>query len=160
MFQIKFIEKIILSSVILRKSCRLWDNVGKYGGAGQATDANKIRRLSFVCWILRMCNTSCFSMATVVRRTRLSVKFYLHHLSCSYWAGKCYIDTMYVYSFDILCTVLCLESLIFIATFTCQSICTHQTFVNYIRVSACHVCHHQGVLSLADVAPSEWSVAK
>ena len=42
MFQTKVVEKIkthILCSVTFpRKSCRLWDNVGKYGRAGQATD--------------------------------------------------------------------------------------------------------------------------
>jgi len=42
MFQTKVVEKIkthILCSVTLfRKVCRLWDNVGKCGRAGQATD--------------------------------------------------------------------------------------------------------------------------
>ena len=46
MFQTKVVEKIktqILCSVnffFFRKSCRLWDNVEKYGRAGQATDDN------------------------------------------------------------------------------------------------------------------------
>jgi len=44
MFQTKVVQKIkthILGSVpFFRKSCRLWDNVGKYGRAGQDTDGN------------------------------------------------------------------------------------------------------------------------
>jgi len=45
MFQTKVVYKIkthILCSVTFfsRKSCRLWDNVEKYGGAGQPTDDN------------------------------------------------------------------------------------------------------------------------
>jgi hypothetical protein len=47
MFQTKVVEKIkthILCSVsLLRKSCRLWDNVEKYCGAEQATDDNMAR---------------------------------------------------------------------------------------------------------------------
>ena len=42
MFQIKLVEKIkthILYSVTFsRKSCRLWDNVGKCGGTREAAD--------------------------------------------------------------------------------------------------------------------------
>jgi len=45
----KFVEKIkthVLCSVTLcRKSCRLWDNVEKYGRAGQATDDNMAQAL-------------------------------------------------------------------------------------------------------------------
>jgi hypothetical protein len=38
----------------LRKSCRLCDNVEKYGTAGHATDNNKMR---FTCWIPKTTNT-------------------------------------------------------------------------------------------------------
>jgi hypothetical protein len=34
-----------------RKSCRLWDNVEKYGTARQTTDDIIIRRMCFACWI-------------------------------------------------------------------------------------------------------------
>jgi hypothetical protein len=60
MFQTKFVEKIktrILCSITLflsRKSCYLWDNVEKYGRAGQATDVNIIRRMRFAYWKLRL----------------------------------------------------------------------------------------------------------
>ena len=60
MFQTKVVEKIkthISCSVtfFFRKSCRLWDNVGKYCRAGQATDNNVA--LSVPCWIPKATNT-------------------------------------------------------------------------------------------------------
>ena len=57
--------KTHFSKVFLLKSCRLWDNVEKYGRAGQATDGNIIRRMRFAGWVttaidtLRMCNPYC-----------------------------------------------------------------------------------------------------
>ena len=40
-----------------RKSCRLWDNVGKYGISGQATDDNIIERMRILCWLRTATNT-------------------------------------------------------------------------------------------------------
>jgi hypothetical protein len=40
-----------------RKSCRLWDNVEKYGTVRQATDNNIIRCLRFACWITKATDT-------------------------------------------------------------------------------------------------------
>jgi hypothetical protein len=40
-----------------RKSCRLWDNVGKYGTARQDTDDNIIRRMRFACRITKATDT-------------------------------------------------------------------------------------------------------
>jgi hypothetical protein len=62
MFQTKVVESIkthILYSKAFsfRKSCRLWDNVEKYVGAGQATDDNIVRRMQFVCWITKATDT-------------------------------------------------------------------------------------------------------
>jgi hypothetical protein len=58
------------------------DNVEHCGTAGQATDDNLIRRMLFTCWTaigyictLGICNTCCFSAATMVERKRLSVRF-------------------------------------------------------------------------------------
>jgi hypothetical protein len=45
-----------------RKSCSLWDHVEKYGTARHT---------------LTICNTYCFSTATMVTRTRLSVTLYV-----------------------------------------------------------------------------------
>jgi hypothetical protein len=55
----------------------------KCGRAGQATDGSIIWHLLSACWIskathrhaLRICNTYCFSMVTVVMRKRLDVTF-------------------------------------------------------------------------------------
>jgi hypothetical protein len=59
--QTKVVEKIkthILCSVtFFRKSRRLWDNVEKYGRAGQATGGNIIWRMRFACWITKATNT-------------------------------------------------------------------------------------------------------
>jgi hypothetical protein len=60
-FQNKVVEKIkthILCSItFFRKSCLLWDNVEKYGTAGQTTDDNIIRRMRFGCWITKATHT-------------------------------------------------------------------------------------------------------
>jgi len=69
-----------------RKSCLLWDNVEKYCRVGQATDDN----LGHVyCMLateaykhtLRQCNTYCFSTATMVAQTGLSVTLHVLCLS-------------------------------------------------------------------------------
>jgi hypothetical protein len=70
-----------------RKSCRLWDNVEKYGRTEQDTHGI-IRHISFACWItkatdtLRICNTCFFSAATVVTWTRSDITLYAHYLTC------------------------------------------------------------------------------
>jgi hypothetical protein len=60
MFQIKVVEKIkthISCSVTSsRKSCRLWDNVEKYGGGRETADDKRIRR-RVACWITRVIRT-------------------------------------------------------------------------------------------------------
>jgi hypothetical protein len=50
--------------------------------------------------------------------------------------------------------------LTYITNFTSTEIDTHQTLVNLLHVSESHRRHHQQVLSLFNVAPSKWSVAK
>jgi len=45
------------SVTLLRKSCRLWDNVEKCGRAGRATAGNIIRRMRFACWISKATDT-------------------------------------------------------------------------------------------------------
>jgi len=45
---------VLLSNFFLRKSCRLWYNVEKYGRAGQAADYNIIWRMRFACWITKV----------------------------------------------------------------------------------------------------------
>jgi hypothetical protein len=61
MFQAKVLSKIkthiLCSKTFSRKSCRLWDNVEKYGRAGQATDDNIIRHMGFACRITKATDT-------------------------------------------------------------------------------------------------------
>jgi len=86
----KVIEKVktrVLFAKLSRKSCRLWDNVKKCGRAGQATEDNIIECRRVAGWItnvykdtLRICNTYCFSTATMVMRTCYNVTF-VHCLS-------------------------------------------------------------------------------
>jgi len=49
MFQTKLVEKIkthiLCSATFFRKSCRLWDNVGKYCSAEEVTDDNNAHAL-------------------------------------------------------------------------------------------------------------------
>jgi hypothetical protein len=61
MFHTKFVEKIktyILCSItFFRNSCRLWDNVEKYGTARQVTDDNIIWSMRFACWVTKATDT-------------------------------------------------------------------------------------------------------
>jgi hypothetical protein len=68
-------------SNFFRKSCRLWDNVEKYGTAGQGTDGNMAHAHCVLDTrgyrhTLRICNTYCFSSATMIAGTRLNVALY------------------------------------------------------------------------------------
>jgi hypothetical protein len=93
MFQTKVVEKwkhIAWSATFFffRKSCRLWENVEKYCRARQATDYNMahalwmVHNLRLKIHALRLCNTDYFSTATMVARTRPSVRLYVYCLSC------------------------------------------------------------------------------
>jgi hypothetical protein len=77
MFQTKDnIKPHILCSItfFFRKSCRLWDNVERYGRARQATDDDRTRRMCFAFWIStamllhgkRMANRTCLNL-TIIR---------------------------------------------------------------------------------------------
>ena len=79
------------SNCFLKSSC-LWD-VESYCRGRQGTDGSILRRTRFACWItkarhtdtptLRICDTYCFSTATMVTRPRLGVMLYVPCLSCS-----------------------------------------------------------------------------
>ena len=70
-----------VSVAFCRKPSQLWFNMGTHGTPRQATDDNIIRRMRFACYITKATDTViiyniyCFSMATMVRRTRLNVTF-------------------------------------------------------------------------------------
>jgi hypothetical protein len=63
----------------LRKSCRRWDNVEKYGKAGEAADNNKTRSMRFACWITKATAVSWWNIfrsdATSSRPTNLTGNF-------------------------------------------------------------------------------------
>ena len=80
---------LIMFFFFFRKPCRLWDNVEKPGGAREATNYVTIWRIHVACWISKatrtrtqMCNTYCFSTATMVSLKCLNVTLYVHCLSC------------------------------------------------------------------------------
>ena len=80
----KIVEKIkthiSYSLTFLRKSCRLWDNVEKCGGARETTNDVTIWRIRVACWMSKatcththahvhtqICNVYRFSTATMIR---------------------------------------------------------------------------------------------
>jgi len=89
MFRTKVVEKIkthILCLVtFFRKSCRLWDNLGKYCRAGQATDNNIIWRMRIGCWITKATNTQ----LDYVIRIALPLQQLLQE-RVSYWLYWCW----------------------------------------------------------------------
>ena len=74
---------ILCSITYFRKSCRLWNNVEKYGRSRQATQDNMAHAHCMLDTYgykhtHRICNTYCLSTATTVARKRLSVTLYVH----------------------------------------------------------------------------------
>jgi len=57
MLRIEVVENIkthiLCSKTFTRKSCRLWNDVGKYYTAKQAKGDNIMRRMSIACWITK-----------------------------------------------------------------------------------------------------------
>jgi len=49
--------RFILNTFYFRKSCRLCDNVEKYGTARQTADDSKIRSMHYACWITKATDT-------------------------------------------------------------------------------------------------------
>jgi hypothetical protein len=81
MFQTKVVDKIktymLRSITCFLKWCLLWDNVETYGRTGQATEDNMAHAYCMLGdqgyrHTLRICNTYCFSAATIVARKQVS----------------------------------------------------------------------------------------
>jgi hypothetical protein len=77
----------IFNKIFLNKIVALWDKVKKYCTAGRATDNNMAHTHCMldtnVCkHTFRICNTYCFSTATMVARTRIKVTLHVICLSC------------------------------------------------------------------------------
>jgi len=72
---------------VFRKSCGLYDNVGKYCRTTETPDDN-IAHAHCMLYTkgykhtLTICNNYCFSTAKIFAQTRLSVTVYVHCLSC------------------------------------------------------------------------------
>jgi hypothetical protein len=114
MFQIKVVKKskhILCSVTFFRKSCRLLDNVENMVEPERA-QMTVWRHVA--CWIIKdtpararthtntlshihtyttMCNTYCFSTATMVSWTRLVLTLYVHCLSCCPLIYMCVCDS-------------------------------------------------------------------
>jgi hypothetical protein len=81
------IKTDVKSKRFLRKSCHLWNKVEKYGASGHATEGTTAHAL---CMLdtqgykhkIRICNSYCFSTATMITGKRLNVTLYLSRLSC------------------------------------------------------------------------------
>jgi hypothetical protein len=66
-----------------RKPCRLWNNMEKCGGAGQATDGSITRHMHIACWVNKATETqseyvivNCFSTSTMVERKRRNIALF------------------------------------------------------------------------------------
>jgi len=73
---------ILCLITFFRKFCRLWDNSEKYleRDSPQMTIWRMLDTQVYK-HTLRICNIHCFPTATVVARTRLNVRSYVHYLS-------------------------------------------------------------------------------
>jgi hypothetical protein len=75
-----------------RKSRRLWDDVEKYGTAGQATDGNTVRRMRTACWISKATDTHSeyVTLHTIKPPNVLTLKitFLTHSLSYALWTFR------------------------------------------------------------------------
>jgi len=84
-------------------SRRLWDNVEKYCRAGQAIGDNMAHALCMLdssgCQHT-ICNSYCFSTATMVARTRLKVTLFVHYLCCFCITGPLRVQFFFCLAFD------------------------------------------------------------
>jgi hypothetical protein len=92
--------------------------VEKYSRAGQSTDdimahAHCMLDTEGNKYTLRLCNTHCFSTATMVARMRLSVTIYVHCLSFSSRCGDTVVDIV-----RLVCSGICM---------CCLSNCSNST---------------------------------
>ena len=103
MFQTKFVEKIkthFMFNNVFRKSCHLWDNMGKCRRAWLPKNdgmphVHCLLDTKGCKHTLRICNTFCFSMATVVACMHLNILICIQH-------NLCFIFPQYAVYFAIL----------------------------------------------------------
>ena len=83
-------KRLVFNNFFFRIS---WNNVEKYGRAGQATDDNIAHAYCMLDTedykrTLSICNTYSFSTVSMVAWKRLGVTLYVHCMSCSLLATK------------------------------------------------------------------------
>ena len=103
-------KHFMFRNFFFRESCRLWDNIEKYGGASRATNDFTVWCIWVAWWISKatctnmrahahtsertrararahtqICRTYCFSTATIGTWKRLDVTLYVHGLSCLFY---------------------------------------------------------------------------
>jgi hypothetical protein len=165
----KVVEKtkthILCSIIFSRKSCSLWHNIEKYGGAWQATDDNTAHVLRMLdnqgytrtharTHSLRIFNTHCFFTATVVSRTHLNAALYVHCLCCDF----CDRNTQHCWTF-----ALCVH---FVTTHFCKQLWCMSDLVfaprygfNFVDGYQCfgRICcfHLQGDVLPISIAPCQ-----
>jgi hypothetical protein len=71
-------HRFYVQNFFSRKSCRLWNNVEKYGAC-----ALRAGLLNLQTHTLRICNTYCFSAATMFARTPLNITLYVQSVLLS-----------------------------------------------------------------------------
>jgi len=117
--------------------------VEKCGRAGQATDGNKIRRMRTACWIpkAKIIHSECVILTAFPSQQRLGERASMlryTYIACLVLIANGQEDICNWYNVCILCTVRDIKLLIYITTFTCTEIHTHQTLVYLLHVSARH----------------------
>jgi hypothetical protein len=126
MFQTKVLEKIkihILCSIMfIKKSCHLWDNVEKYGTAGEATDDN------MVCVHFTLC--------TWGYKYTLSEYVILIAFPQQQWLHKCVSTLHYTYTACLIIFTPCLEHL-----YVIQNVCNH-TDLSHTHTFSLVICLH------------------
>jgi hypothetical protein len=99
-----------------RKSCLLWNNVGKYGKLRHATD-NIIRRMRFACCLTKATDTHseyviliAFPEQLWFRERTSMLRLYVHCLSFSYLYVHC-LSCSYLYVHCLSCSYLYIHCL-------------------------------------------------
>jgi hypothetical protein len=79
-------NKYFVFNFFFRKSCRLWDNVEKYGTARQVTDDNIIRRIRFAFWMNKATDTHSEYVIIIAFPRQQWLRERASMLRCSYTA--------------------------------------------------------------------------
>jgi hypothetical protein len=99
MFQTKFVAKMktnfMLNNLFSRKLCPLWENVGKYVTARQATESI-IRHMCTACWITKAMyiNTEYVILIAFLQQQWLHLNVTLHLYCLAFWMLTLLVHTV------------------------------------------------------------------